>query len=148
MEKIVARWKLEAGLPPVPGQKVFTDTTPQEAKQVEVPLHWRKEEYRILPDSELGPTVVGDTSFRGTFVVYDWDTKEIIWRENWGEMVNMSAGYCFADDMTYLNDLEGASVFVVDMKDQPGRLLRRMSHPYLNDLHSLERTRRGLLATA
>ena len=44
--------------------------------------------------------MVGDTSFRGTFVVYDWDTKEIIWRENWGEMVNMSAGYCFADDQS------------------------------------------------
>jgi hypothetical protein len=148
IERLRARWKLEGGLPPVPGQKVNTPTTTgQQGALPDVPLHWRKQDYRILPDGELGPALQGDTSFKGTFVVYDWGTREIIWQADWGPHIVTPAGYCFADGVMYINDLEGAGIFTVDVTEQPGRLLKRISHPHLNDLHSLERTRRGLLAT-
>jgi hypothetical protein len=147
MEKIRARWKLEGGLPPVPGQKVFNERVNQPETPPDLPLHWKKEGFRLLPENQLGPSCVGDTSYRGTFVVYDWDTKEIVWREDWGELMAVPAGFCFADGIMYLGDLEAASIFQVDVINDPGRLLKRISHPYLNDLHSLERTSRGLLAT-
>jgi hypothetical protein len=146
MEKIVARWKMEGGLPPVPGQKVNSLTAATSAP-VEVPLYWVKEDMRLLPDGELGPTFVGDTDFTGTYVVYDWDRREIIWKANWGNMIAMPAGHCFADGYLYLNDLEAGNIFQVNVDGEAGQLLKRISHPYLNDIHSLERTRRGLLVT-
>ena len=139
IEKLVARWKLEGGLPRVPGQKVNTQlTSGAQGTLPEVPVHWRKENYRIVPDGELGPACTGDTEYAGTFVVYDWDTRQIVWQSNWGGMIVTPAGFCFADGVLYLNDVEGANIFVVDVDQQPGRLIRRISNPYLNDLHSLE----------
>jgi hypothetical protein len=41
--------------------------------------------------------------------------------------------------------MEGNSIFEVDLLHEPGRLLRRITHSALNDVHSLVRTRRGLL---
>lgn len=146
MAKLQARWKLEGGLPPVPGQKVNSAMTSATAP-VEVPLTWMKEEYRLIPEGELGPSILGNPDYAGTFVIYDWDTREIIWQSNWGNMLVTPAGYCFADGCLYMNDLEGANIFQIDLEKEPGRLLKRISHPYLNDLHSLERTKRGLLAT-
>src|SRR5438034_1212243 len=132
IEKLVARWKLEGGLPRVPGQKVNTPlTSGAQGTLPEVPVHWRKENYRILKQGELGPACTGDTQYAGTFVVYDWDTREIIWQSNWGGVVVTPAGFCFADGVMYLNDVEGANIFVVDVDRQPGRLIRRISHPYL-----------------
>jgi hypothetical protein len=141
----VARWKLEGGLPAVPGQKVdsLTQTAP-----VEVPLFWKKDDLRILPNEDLGPTIIGPADFAGTFVVYDWDSREIVWQAHWGNMLVTPAGYCFSDGHMYLNDLEAGNIFVVDLQNEPGKLLKRISHPYMNDIHSLERTKRGLLVTA
>src|SRR5947209_18438731 len=96
MEKVKERCKLEGGLPPVPGQKVdsLSATT---AAPVEVPLYWKKDDLRILPKNDLGPSITGPAEFAGTFVVYNWDSREIIWQADWGKMVSMPAGYCFAD---------------------------------------------------
>lgn len=147
MQQLVARWKLEAGLPPVPGQKIDSLTAATSAP-VEVPLSWKKDDVRILPNEDLGPTITGEPDFAGTYVVYDWDSREIIWQAHWGSMVVTPAGYCFADGVMYLNDLEAGSIFIIDVDKEPGKLLKRISHPYLNDIHSLERTKRGLLVTA
>jgi hypothetical protein len=148
VEQIINRWKLEGGLPPVPGQKVDDPMVTGQAQVQNIPLRWQKQGYRILPNSDLGPTVTGDLSFRGSFVVYDWDTKKIVWQESWGDLVTMVAGFCFADDVLYLADLEGASIFLAKTGQDTGKLIRRISHPYLNDIHSLERTRNGLLVTS
>ncbi len=148
MQKLVARWKLEGGLPQVPGQKVQSALA-MGAKEgaPDIPLHWQKEDYRLLEKDELGPACGGDVSYGGTFVVYDWDTQEIVWESDWGAMIVTPAGYCFSDGALFVNDLEGANIFEVDVKAQTGALKRRISNPYLNDIHSLERTKRGLLVT-
>lgn len=146
MHKLVARWKLEAGLPAVAGQKVDSPVTTG-SQQVDVPLSWRKEDFKILSNGGLGPTIQGEPDYAGTYVVYDWDTKEIIWKADWGNFLVTPAGYCFADGVLYINDLEAGNIFVVDVDKEPGKLLKRISHPYLNDIHSLERTKRGLLVT-
>lgn len=146
-QKLVQRWKLEGGLPAVPGQKVdtpmVTGSTP-----AEIPLTWRKEDMRIPAEGELGPTIVGTPDYTGTYVVYDWDSKQMVWQSDWGNMLVTPAGYCFADGVLYVNDLEAGNIFVVSLEDETGRLLKRISHPYLNDIHSLERTKRGLLVTS
>ncbi len=147
MQQLISRWKLEGGLPPVPGQKVAS-LTAATAAPVEVPLSWKKDDLKILPNDDLGPTITGQPDFAGTYVVYDWGTREIIWQANWGSMLVTPAGHCFADGYLYLCDLEAGNIFKVDVDQEPGKLLKRISHPYLNDIHSLERTKRGLLVTA
>lgn len=45
--EIVKRWKLEGGLPPVPGEKVHTRTTTGFLKSPpDLQLEWTKEDYR------------------------------------------------------------------------------------------------------
>lgn len=146
-ERLRARWKLEGGLPPVPGQKVVTSLT-SGASQQAVPLTWMKEEYRFLPNDDLGPTMDAPSDYAGTFVVYDWDRRAMIWQSDWGNILANPAGYCFADGILYMNDFEAGNMFRIALEPEPGKLLQRISHPYFNDLHSLERTRRGLLAAA
>jgi hypothetical protein len=149
-ERLRARWKLEGGLPPVPGQKVHTSlttgTAQPSAEQTKVPLTWLKEEYRFLPNENLGPTMDAASDYSGTFVVYDWDTRNIIWQSDWGNVLGNPAGYCFADGFIYMNDFEAGNIFRIGIEPEPGKLLQRISNPYFNDLHSLERTSRGLLA--
>jgi hypothetical protein len=145
-ERLRARWKLEGGLPPVPGQKVTTSLTSGTAQST-TPLTWMKEEYRFLPPEHLGPTMDAPSDYAGTFVVYDWDSRNIVWQSDWGNVLGNPAGYCFADGVIYMNDFEAGNIFRIGIEPQPGTLLQRISHPYFNDLHSLERTRRGLLAT-
>lgn len=144
-ERLRARWKLEGGLPPVPGQKVATSLTTGTQKP-DIPLTWLKEGYRILPNENLGPTMDDRADYSGVFVVYDWDRRERIWQSDWGMVLGNPAGYCFADGFIYMNDFEAGNIFRIGIEPQPGRLLQRISHPYFNDLHSLERTKRGLLA--
>ena len=144
-ERLRARWKLEAGFPPVPGQKVATSLT-SGAVQPQTPLTWLKEHYRFLPEDHLGPTLQARDDYAGTFVVYDWDTRDRIWQSEWGDLLANPAGFCFADGGLWVNDFEAGNIFRVSVEPEPGQLLQRISHPYFNDLHSLERTRRGLLA--
>lgn len=145
-ERLRARWKLEGGLPPVPGQKVTTSLTNGNGKS-DTPLTWMKEEYRFLPPEHLGPTMDGRSDYSGTFVVYDWERREMVWQADWGNVLGNPAGYCFADGFIYMNDFEAGNIFRISVDGEPGKLLQRLSHPYFNDLHSLERTSRGLLAT-
>ncbi len=146
MDLLGQRWRMTGGLPPVPGQKVnnFVTTGPKETPK-DLQLEWTKESYRILEPGDLGPAFDGDPPYKGTFVVYDWDTKEIVWKANWGAMLATPSGYTFADGSLYMTDVEGANIFQVDVQDEPGKLLRRIAHPSLNDLHSIARTSRGLL---
>ncbi|HEX5235070.1 MAG TPA: hypothetical protein VFW25_07050 [Silvibacterium sp.] len=145
-ERLRARWKLEGGLPPVPGQKVTTSLTSGAAQQPTVPLTWLKEEYRFCAPEDLGPTMVGESDYSGIFVAYDWDRRAIVWQSDWGNLLGNPAGYCFADGVIYMNDFEAGNIFRIQVEPTPGKLLQRISHPYFNDLHSLERTKRGLLA--
>ncbi len=147
-ERLRARWKIEGGLPPVPGQKVAT-TRIAAAPQSEIPLKWVKEEYCFLPADDLGPTMDAPSDYAGTFVVYDWHTRTIIWQSEWEKLLGNPAGYCFADGQLYMNDFEAGNIFRIGLEPaEPGKLLQRISHPYFNDLHSLERTKRGLLAAS
>jgi hypothetical protein len=148
-DRIVQRWKLEGGVPRVPGQKVDNPMVNADPGTLrDVPLTWPKEDFILLPDGVIAPVTRNTAPYTGMMVVYDWDSKEVIWKSDWGNLLLMPAGYRFADGMIYLNDLEGASIFVIDAEREPGRLLKRISHPYLNDLHSLVRTRRGVLVTS
>ncbi len=154
-QRLVQRWKLEGGIPPVPGQKTDSpnsSTAPvaeaAPAAAPPIPLHWRKEDFILLPEHVIGPvTTVENPDYAGLFAIYDWDTKEVIWTKQWGGTLLNPAGYCFADGVMYLADLEGANLYIVDVDGEPGKLLKRISHPYLNDVHSLERTKRGLMVT-
>ena len=144
-ERLRARWKLEGGLPTVAGQKVNTSLTSGNG-QPAVPLTWMKEEYSFHPPEHLGPTFNGRADYAGVFVIYDWDRRERIWQSDWGMILGNPAGYCFADGFIYMNDFEAGNIFRIGIQPEPGKLLQRISHPYFNDLHSLERTKRGLMA--
>ena len=146
MDLLGARWRLQGGLPPVPGQKVnnFVTSGPKETPSDFV-LHWQKEGYRLLEPGVLEPVFEDQPPYKGTFVVYDWDTRQIIWQSNWGAMLATPSGYCFADSALYMTDVEGANIFRIDIADEPGKLLDRISHPYFNDLHGITRTKRGFL---
>jgi hypothetical protein len=146
-EQLRARWKLESGLPAVPGQKIHTPavTGPQNTTS---PLTWTKDEYVFHDADSLGPSLVPDMNYAGAFVVYDWDRKEIVWQADWGHYLGNPAGVCFADGRLYVSDFEASNIFEIDLDQHPGKLLKRISHPYFNDLHSLERTKRGLLSAS
>ncbi len=148
-EKLKKRWKLEGGLPPVPGQKTFPEpSAAPPGPPADIPLHWKKENYRLLAPGELGPSMDDkDPEFAGSMVVFDWETRSIIWESQWGNTVLTPCGFSFADGGVYVGDLEGAHVFKVDLRDKPGQVVERISHPSLNDLHSVQRTPRGLLVT-
>jgi hypothetical protein len=147
-KRLVERWKLEGGVPRVPGQKVESaNTTWTPSPSTNVPLNWKKEDYILLPPGEIAPVTTKEPDYAGMLVVYDWDSKEIIWKEIWGRFLLNPTGCCFADGVLYVTDVEGASIFVIDVDRHPGRLLKRISHPNMSDLHSLERTSRGLLVT-
>jgi hypothetical protein len=146
-EKLRARWKLESGLPAVPGQKVHTPAVTG-PKTTSSPLTWTKDDYTFLPANNLGPSLNPDQNYMGAFVVYDWDQHNIIWQADWGNYLGNPAGVCFADGQLYVSDFEASNIFEVGLGAEPGKLLKRISHPYFNDLHSLERTKRGLLSTS
>ena len=144
--RLRARWKLEGGTPPVPGQK--TPVQPIPHRNGDTPLRWKKEDYRIPSDGELGPSFLVQPDFSGLMQVYDWEAERVIWRSDWNDILVTPSGFCFADGVMYVADLESAHVFVVDIANEPGKILCRISHPYLNDIHSLSRTARGLLVTS
>jgi hypothetical protein len=146
------RWQLEDGLPNVAGAKidprritvagrnVGSKTTP-----TSIDLTWEKSAYRFLAADDLRPVLADDGAYRGTFLVYDWVTKEVVWQENWDGSVLTPTGFVFADDKLYVADSESAAVFVIDLTDDPNRIVRRISHPAFNDCHGIARTSRGLL---
>ena len=146
------RWQLESGLPAVPGARIDPSAGTGGTRNVgatetppEIQLTWRKDDYVIRGGDDLAPTNEGEQEYRGTFVVYDLDAREIVWREAWGHTIATPTGFVFADGVLYVADSESASVFVVGLGDELGRVTRRITNPAFNDCHGIARSRRGLL---
>jgi hypothetical protein len=118
----------------------------ESSTQSSQPLLWKKPDFEIRGTDETGRAVTGNLDYAGLMLVYDWDTGHVVWESSWDAIV-VPAGFCFADESIYLNDSEGCSIFQVDLRTEMPQNLRRISHPYFNDLHSIYRSRRGLLVT-
>jgi hypothetical protein len=129
----LVRWEAEA--------KQLSDPVSNDNRII---LHGDKTHYLPLADGEIGPVIAREDDV-GLFMVYDWSTREVIWQHSWGAKVVAPFGFCFADGVLYLADLWGCGVLQVDLTEQPGRLLKRLSHPSMSDLHSVRRSKRGLL---
>lgn len=154
MERLTRRWRQEASAPMVLPRALPTVPDPHQAQaadgavQPAIVLQARRDDQRIVPSGEPAPVRFDDAPEAGLFAVYDWTTRRIVWQQRWGPQLIEPSGYCFADGCIYLADSAGAGVLQIDLTDQPGRLLKRLSHPAFNDLHSVERTRRGLLVAS
>lgn len=145
------RWRLEAMLREGQTERAVDDPRfPVEQSTELPPTYWQKEGFRMLGDDPLdfGPVFEDASRFGGLMYVVDLETGEEVWRSDWGDLVATPSGFCFDGDCMYVADLEGSNIFEVDMRHEPGRLLRRISHPALNDTHYVVRTRRGLLVTS
>lgn len=118
-----------------------------EAKHVG-PVSWKKEEFQETAPGEIGPVLKSNCDYAGHMVVFDWSTGEVVWKSKWKPVIVVPAGFCFADDAIYVNDSESAGLYEIDIQKDFGAVTRRISHPYFNDLHSLERTKRGFLVTS
>lgn len=153
---IYRRWAREGRLPPgltPPAVGPTGDSTPAAAGPARAETApagpTLKRHIRVLADGEQSPVYMDDEATApGVLAIYDWESRELTWLRSWGPRLWAPFGYCFADGVLYLLDSWGCGVFRVDVSEQPGRLLGRISHPYLNDAHSIERTRRGLLITS
>jgi hypothetical protein len=114
------------------------------------PRHWRKEGYRLLGEdtAELGPAIENASKFGGLMYILDLNTGETVWSSDWGDLIATPSGFCFAGDTLVVCDLEGSNLFEIDMQKEPGRILRRLSNPVLNDIHYVAPTRRGYLVAS
>lgn len=142
MDRLVKRWEAE--------RQMLGPTGVRDGVLLEgqVVLRGVKDGYRLLADGELGPAFDYDHGDTGLFAVFDYKSWEVVWQRSWGATLMFPFGFCFADGFLYLVDQWGCAVFAIDVQDEPGRLLRRISHPHLNDVHSVVRTSRGLLVTS
>ena len=77
----------------------------------------------------------------GTFVVFDWEEDRVLWQLD----VDAPTGFCWKDDLLYLNLLRLNEIAAFDGH---GREQRRISHRYMNDLHTIQPTQRGFLLTS
>jgi hypothetical protein len=148
IEETHKRWKLEAHLSE--GQTalaVHDPRFPLEQRRDLSDVTWIKEGYRLLPNAVGRPEAAFDdvSSFNGLMVVIDLDTGREVWRSRWDRLLATPSGFCFDGTTMYVADLEGSAVLEIDMREVPGRLVRRLSHPALNDVHAVTRTSRGLL---
>ncbi|HZU13757.1 MAG TPA: hypothetical protein VFB58_13030 [Chloroflexota bacterium] len=151
LEETHKRWKLESfaddgGSVPV----VVDERFAEKVRRQLATLTWKKEGYRFLPaDSAiLGPTFHDPTSFGGLMYLLDLDTGCEVWRSHWEPYIATPSGFCLDGDRMYVADLEGSHIFEVDLANRPGTIVRRISHPALNDIHYVVRTRRGLLVAS
>jgi hypothetical protein len=142
MDRLVERWDAERQLR---GPLERRDGALLEG---EVVLRGVKDGYRPLSEGEIGSPFDYDHGDTGLFVVFEWRSWEVVWQHGWGSTLMFPFGFCFADGVLYLVDSWGAAVFAVDVLERPGRLLARITHPHLNDVHSVRRTERGLLVTS
>ena len=145
------RWKLEAIPWPEKAHPTAAGTLSMPSgAQGAVDLDWPKEGYALFDGDHrnLGPTFADTSRFGGFMFVLDPDTGRRVWLSDWGGYLATPSGFCFSDTRMYVADLEGSNIFEVDMLEQPGRLLRRISHSALNDVHYVVRTRRGLLVAS
>jgi hypothetical protein len=142
MDRLTQRWEAERQML---GPLQLRDEALLEGQVV---LRGVKDGYRFLPDGEVGAAFDYDHGDTGLFAVFDYKSWEVVWKRSWGATLMFPFGFCFADNMLYLVDQWGCAVFAIGIFDEPGRLLRRISHPYLNDVHSVHRSSRGLLITS
>jgi hypothetical protein len=148
-QPLMERWAREGGLPPVAGNVASNPLTTGPAETpAGLTLYGTRDDYRLVPDGELGAACLGDAAEAGGMVALDWDAREIVWSADWGGLIYTPAGFCFADGSLYVNDLLGCGIFQVGIEKRMGEPLARISHPYMNDLHGLERSSRGLLAAS
>jgi hypothetical protein len=110
-------------------------------------LTWRKTDFRLPGANELGPSLQGTHDYAGLMVIYDWNRGQVLWQSAWAPTVIVPAGFCFSDQAIYLADSESASLFRIEVSGEFGRISSRVSHPYFNDLHSVQRTKRGFLVS-
>src|SRR5262245_6135235 len=105
MDRVEERWRREGGLPSAPGTRV---SGPLSNGQLETPegvvLQSPKQDFRLLGPSELGPACLGDPADAGGMLIIDWDTREILWESDWGNLIYEPAGICFADELWYVAD--------------------------------------------
>jgi len=74
-------------------------------------------------------------------VVFDWEHNQV----NWQMAVDSPTGFCWRDDLLYLNMLRTGEIVAVDGY---GHEQRRISHRLFNDLHTILPSRRGFLLTS
>lgn len=111
----------------------------------DVVLRGAKQGYRLPTPGELGPMCANDKEPGGLFAIFDWASGEVVWQRSWRPMVMAPIGFCLSDGVLGRADEWCCAVSVIDVFDDPGRLLARISHPYLNDVHGVYRSSRGLL---
>ena len=148
-QPLMERWAREGGLPPVAGNVAKNPLT---TGPVETPtglvLHGPRDDYRMVPDGEMAAACLGDPAEAGGMVALDWEAGRVVWAPDWGGLIYTPAGFCFADGALWVNDLLGCGIVKVGIESRTGEPLARISHPYMNDLHGLERSSRGLLAAS
>jgi hypothetical protein len=146
MATLRARWKLEGGIPVVPGQRSVSaqNAAPVVELSTLEELTWPKEGYILRGHDDPGSSLPDHAAIAGSMIVYDWTAKRVVWESSWGDRLITPHGFVLADGCAYVADLEGANIFKVSLTE-PGKLLARFSHPALNDIHGIARTSRGLL---
>jgi hypothetical protein len=114
------------------------------------PRYWPKEGYQLLGDdpNHLGPAIDNASKFGGLMYILDLDSGDTVWTSDWGDIVATPSGFCFNGTTLVVCDLEGSNLFEIDMLREPGRVLRRISNPVLNDIHYVAATRRGYLVAS
>lgn len=74
-------------------------------------------------------------------MVFDWEHNTVCWQI----AVDSPTGFCWRDDLLYLNLLRTGEIVAVDGY---GHEQRRLSHRVFNDLHTILPSRRGFLLTS
>lgn len=143
------RWKLESfaedgGSLPV----VVDERFAEQVRRQLTTLTWEKEGYRLPDPGSLGPTFGDLSSFGGLMYLIELETGREVWRSDWEPYIATPSGFCLDGHRMYVADLEGSHIFEIDLEVDPGRVLRRLSHPALNDIHYVTRTSRGLLVAS
>jgi len=111
------------------------------------PLLWKKPDFEIRETDETGLSLSGNVDYAGLMLVYDWRTGLMVWQSSWDFMV-VPAGFCFTKSSVFINDSEGCSIFEIDLLGGTLTDPRRISHRYFNDLHSVYRSKQGLLVAS
>lgn len=92
---------------------------------------------RILDDDTYGI----EPYMGGTLVLYNWEKDHVSWQIH----VDGAAGFCLIDRLLYINQTRLNEIVVLKAN---GQEQARISHPLINNPHSLCQTSQGLLLTS
>jgi hypothetical protein len=151
IEETHRRWKLETFLRENGGSVEEIDPRFPTHRHAEAPpRYWEKEGFHLLDDDpkNFGPAIENASKFGGLMYCLDLDSGETVWTSDWGDIIATPSGFCFDETHLAVCDLEGSNIFEIDMVQEPGRILRRISNPVLNDIHYVARTGRGYLVAS